>query len=86
MVNLEWLIEQFDEFQNWNLQCFSSVNGQYQLNLMHCGDIGFTVESNLAQKIKSVLYCKLKYDQTIQFFLSEITIQNDKNYLYQSDG
>ncbi len=29
-VNSERLIEQLDEFQNWNLQCFSSVNGQYK--------------------------------------------------------
>jgi hypothetical protein len=29
-VNSEQLIEQLDEFQNWNLQCFSSVNGQYK--------------------------------------------------------
>ncbi len=30
LVNSECLIEQLDEFQNWNLQCFSSVNGHYQ--------------------------------------------------------
>jgi hypothetical protein len=41
------LFEQLDEFLNWNLLCFSSVNGQYQCNLMHCGDIEFIIESIL---------------------------------------
>jgi hypothetical protein len=48
LVNSEWLIEQLDEFQNWNLQCFSSIKGQDQCILMHCGDIRFIIGSNLA--------------------------------------